>query len=191
MNESSDSILNISISDYLDLYYKHHQRKKLVLFITKKQTAYIVGNQIDHWGKMVILSQQIFPKRNYNHDRYYEGAITIFSLGNDLEIYIPEKIDYIQYLCLAELLKDIGKYEKDNNIKIDETIVFGLHSSSLNHEEILKEVQSIISPINENDEEIISERVTLGNDIMEGRTNNIKNIGLNESSLEDDGRSMI
>ena len=182
MNESSERVLNVSISDYFDLYYKHHQRKKLVLFITKKQMAYMVGNQIDHWGKTAILSQQLFPERNYDYDRYYEGAISIYSVGNDIEINLPDAIDKTQYECLVELINEIEKYEKENNIKIE---YFG------DKEELLNEARSKIKPTIEDDEEIISEQIMWGEDIIDSKPHNIKKIGLDESSLEDDGRSMI
>ena len=88
---SESRVLNYSVSDFLDLYYKRHDYTKLVLFITTKQTVFLEGNLNDHWTKTILLSQNLFPNRNYNHMRYYEGAISVFSVGDTLDIEISSE----------------------------------------------------------------------------------------------------
>ena len=175
MNDNNKRVLNFSVSDYFDLFYKYHDRKKLVAFITPKQVAYMIGTYYDHWEKTTLLSQQLFPYRNYDHNNLYEGAISMYSVGDDLEIYMPDVIDKIQYQCLRELINEIDEYEKNNDVNIDHSV--------FDRNGILEEAKSKLRNIKEEDEEIISEPITFGKDIMDGRPHNILSYHNDENKI--------
>lgn len=167
----NDRVLNYNISEYLDLFYKEHKNTKFAMYITAKQAAYVIGDEYIHWDKVVGLSQVLFPSRNYNEEDLYEGAISIYSIGDFLTIYIPDVVDPVQYECLKELLTDVLEYEKQQEVRIiDEGIDY-----------YLNDAKERIGHVVEEDEVIISEPVTFSiagekEETVIGRAHNLSNM---------------
>ena len=185
MDNTENSVINFSISKYLDLFYKKHKYTKLAMVITPKQVAYLMGNLIDHWPKAVKLSQTLFPQKNYNHNHLYDGEIRIYSVGGDLydggiwiysvgdklTIELPDFLDLAQYQCLEELLNEVIEYEKEKNVKI---LDFDVN-------EMLNKAKSNLCESYDSTEVIITKPVNLSNDptireIMAGKPHNLQNL---------------
>lgn len=175
MSDDENRVLNYSISEYLDLYYKKHKYNKynkLAMVITPNQVAYSIGNIKDHWDKTIDLSKTLFPTRNYDHNNLYEDGIWIYSVGEDITIQIPQySIDAAQYQCLEELINDVLKYESENNVKVFD----------YNVEEILSQLKRKIISSYESDEVIITKPTIwndkfLGKEVMNGKPHNLKNV---------------
>ena len=185
MNDSDDKVLNYSISDYLDLHYKKNIDEKLVLLITPNQTAYMKGEAFDHWPKMVKLSRVLFPNGGYdkNYNSAYEGGVWIFSNGELVDIYVPGEINKVQYQCLEEILADISKYEKENNVHVleedftVESILSEAKTHVTNKEEELGEV-ILTEPI------ITKNQINIEEETF-GRPHNFENVKVKNPEKED------
>ena len=177
MENNNGKVLNYSISKYLDFYYKKKKNEKIAIYITAKQTVYMLGNEYIHFEKVIAMSKALFPYRGYNQENFYEGAVSIYSVGPYLTIYIPDVIDPIQYECLSEILDEIIKYEDEEQIRI---LVEG-------KDYYMNEARSKLGPNIEEDEVLITEPIPyeefgLKTEMIFGRPHNMMNYHHEEES---------
>lgn len=106
--------LNIgSIYDYLAYCTENNCRFKLVIVITDKQIIYSTkkSDQDDHWNMIVDINKEIYPERGYDDYNISNDLVIFTSLGDDLEISIPDKVSENQFNAVKDIARQVNHFE--------------------------------------------------------------------------------
>lgn len=147
--------LNVnSFYDYLVYSLDHVNEYKLVIVITNKQVIMSTKkrNNDDHWNMIVDINKMIYPNREYNEDKISNDTFIITSLGNDLEIEIPDKVGEKQLQEVKNILRQVRQFEYEYD-----TYLYMPYNTN----EIIDESNRKLSEEIENDED----EVIIGNTI--------------------------
>ncbi len=157
MNNINELNVN-SIYDYLVYSKTHKEVYKLVIIISNKQV--VIGtrkrNMDDHWEMIVNMNKMMYPDRKYNDVTISNDTFIFTSLGNDLEVAIPEKVSERQLEEVKNILRQVKQFE----FEYDTYLYMPYESDDIVNESIEKLTDNISSDIDE---------VIIGKEIVEGK----------------------
>jgi hypothetical protein len=157
MNNINELNVN-SIYDYLVYSKTHKEVYKLVIIISNKQV--VIGtrkrNMDDHWDMIVKMNKMMYPDRKYNDVTISNDTFIFTSLGNDLEVEIPEKVSERQLEEVKNILRQVKQFE----FEYDTYLYMPYESHDIVNESIEKLTDNISSDIDE---------VIIGKEIVEGK----------------------
>ena len=106
--------LNVnSLYDYLICEHNRNHEYKLVIIITNKQVVLSTSkrNKDDHWDRAIDIVKLMYPERESVDDVVSNGIIVFTSIGNDLEVDIPQQISETQLQEVKNILRQVRQYE--------------------------------------------------------------------------------
>ena len=107
---------NVELFDYLCFCNGNISNYKLACVVTDKQRIIRVDekSKSDHWDIVEDIYKEVFPGEDVEVDNLFDGAILMFSNGNDLLVDLPEKVSEQQLDCLLDLLRQARNFEEES-----------------------------------------------------------------------------
>lgn len=114
MNNINELNVN-SIYDYLVYSLTHLGEYKLVIVVTNKQTIISTKKREndDHWNMIVDIAKMIYPNKENVENGLLEDNFVFTSLGNDIEIEIPEVVGENQLIEVKNILRQVKQFENE------------------------------------------------------------------------------
>lgn len=106
--------LNVnSLYDYLVYSLSHLGEYKFVTVVTDKQVVVSTKKRDsdDHWNMITDIAKMIYPNKETAENDLLNDSFVFTSLGNDLEVEIPEKVSEEQLNEVKNILRQIKQFE--------------------------------------------------------------------------------